>query len=82
MPLRDAIPMDVPPAPPPEVVQRMVNLWAAVLLQAVQDARAEVKQGIDGPAKAWITSKRTGPGSMLWVCDILGLDPEVIDVQL
>ena len=52
------------------------RLWAAVLEQAVED----VKRGRDNSdtALSWFQSDSENVGSFLWVCGILGIDPESI----
>jgi len=52
------------------------TLWSSVLMQAIQD--------LSGPdfvaksARAWLTSRSTSPGSLIWICDQLGLDPDAV----
>ena len=60
------------------------RLWAAVLDQAIKDSQAD-KPGhnshesiIAEGARAWFSSKSQEDGSFLWVCDILGIDPEAV----
>ncbi len=51
-------------------------LWANVLLQAIQDASRNESMFTRKEAVRWIwDDSRKGVGSMLWVCDILGVDP-------
>jgi hypothetical protein len=53
-----------------------LTLWGSVLTQAIQD--------LSGPnliaksARAWLTSRNTTPGSLIWICDQLGLDPAAV----
>ena len=46
------------------------RLWAAVLYQAVKDIDSNTK----GAASHWMWSRRSDPGSMRWICDMLDLD--------
>lgn len=46
------------------------RLWAAVVLQAIKDVDCNPK----GAASDWVYSKRSGIGSMRWICDMLSLD--------
>lgn len=46
------------------------RLWAAVVYQAVKDIHGSPR----GAASDWMYSKRTGIGSMRWICDMLDLD--------
>jgi hypothetical protein len=62
------------------------RLWAAVLEQAVKDARGgRTYHIITEEAQAWFHSKKEGVGSFIWVCRILDLDPsyvrEKVDLQ-
>lgn len=62
------------------------QLWLAVLQKAVEDAStplqpAENHQGdlfYQRRARLWMVTRRKGTGSLVWICDILGLDPDVI----
>jgi hypothetical protein len=45
------------------------RLWAAVMYEAVRG----VDRG-EAPAINWVYSRRTGVGSMRWICDMLDLD--------
>ena len=45
------------------------RLWAAVMYEAVRG----VDRG-EAPAVNWLYSRRTGVGSMRWICDMLDLD--------
>ena len=52
------------------------RLWAAVLEQAVKDARGgRTYHIITEEARAWFRSKNENVGSFIWVCRILDLDP-------
>jgi hypothetical protein len=54
-----------------------VNLWLEVFMSAIRDAtygqKGERVRGI-----RWLTSRRTDVGSMIWVCDMLGVDPQPV----
>jgi hypothetical protein len=55
------------------------NLWLAVLEQAVKDARgARRYHSIVKEAREWFKNEDEDPGSFLWVCRILRLDPEAV----
>ena len=53
------------------------KLWVAVLAQAVKDARSKHYTNRDS-ALSWLRSKNQGFASFLWVCSILGFDPDLI----
>ena len=46
-------------------------LWAAIVYQAVADMN---RTGYARKAKDWIYSEHQGVGSMLWICDMIDLD--------
>ena len=46
-------------------------LWAAIVYQAVADMN---RTGYARKAKDWIYSEHQGVGSMRWVCDMIDLD--------
>ena len=56
-------------------------LWAAVLLQAIKDLR---HKGFNkknclywrGKAKYWLSSRKGGEQSFVWVCNVLDIDPD------
>ena len=55
------------------------DLWQAVLEQAVKDARGTRRyHRIVKEAREWFRSEDENPGSFLWVCRILRLDPEAV----
>ena len=55
------------------------DLWLAVLEQAVKDARGTRRyHRIVKEAREWFRSEDEDPGSFLWVCRILCLDPEAV----
>lgn len=49
-------------------------LWASVMRQAILDLRAGFVEG--EKARYWFLSDATGPGSFLFICLNLNLDPE------
>jgi hypothetical protein len=51
-------------------------LWMSVLTQAMQDLSGP--DLIAKPARAWLASRNTSLGSMIWVCDQLGLDSDAV----
>lgn len=65
------------------------NLWAAVLHQGVLDCRNAVMALATGTKprapndiynahlrnRRWLYSRETYPGSLVWICRLLGLDP-------
>jgi hypothetical protein len=52
------------------------TLWSSVLTQAIEDLSGP--DLIAKPARAWLTSKNTTPGSLIWICDHLELDPAAV----
>jgi hypothetical protein len=52
------------------------TLWSSVLTQAIQDLSGP--DMVAKPARAWLTSRNTSLGSLIWVCDQLGLDPAAV----
>ena len=68
----------------PEMSPEMV-LWSRVLLQAIWDlAGIKLKvQKSEAPrlqrrTRAWFLAKKDSPGSFIWICNILGLDPDAV----
>jgi len=60
-------------------IEACKDLWLAVLEQAMKDARGtRTYHTIVKEAREWFKSEDEGPGSFLWVCRILCLDPEAI----
>lgn len=52
-------------------LQPEMYLWAAVVQQAVEDlTRAQYRD----EARRWFLSNEDGPGSLLWICEQLGLN--------
>ncbi len=60
------------------------KLWAAVLEQAIKDARDETSKTLrveraDGQtAQHWFHSENDGIGSFLWICEMLDLEPRFV----
>jgi hypothetical protein len=52
------------------------NLWMSVLTLAMQDLSGP--DHLAKPARAWFSSKNTTCGSLIWICDQLGLDPNAV----
>ena len=52
------------------------TLWMSVLSLAMQDLSGP--DHLAKPARAWFSSKNTALGSLIWVCDQLGLDPNAV----
>ena len=53
------------------------RLWLAVLMQAINDlAHTDERQRLRRHfTRLWFTSDNHNPGSFLWICDHLDLDP-------
>ena len=51
-------------------------LWMSVLTQALQDLSGP--DPLAKPARAWLSSRNTSLGSMIWICDQLGLDSDAV----
>jgi hypothetical protein len=77
-------PVSLEPSPykdPPEI-----ELWRAVLLQAVVECRGgesvpgtqQDKRYAQQRAQAWIFSTRKDPGSFYWCCEVLAVDPRAV----
>lgn len=87
---------DFEPAAASDAVRGELELWGAVLLQAIEDFHRKgsgYEIAVNGirlrgwyydreirrdkrMAEAWFKSKSVDPGSYLWICDLLGLEPE------
>ena len=52
------------------------TLWASVLTLAMQDLSGP--DHLAKPARAWFSSRNTSLGSLIWICDQLGLDPNAV----
>jgi hypothetical protein len=60
-------------------------LWSRVLLQAIWDLagiRANVPKReiprLQRRTRAWFLSREGSPGSFIWICDILALEPDAV----
>jgi hypothetical protein len=51
-------------------------LWISVLTQALQDLSGP--DLLAKPARAWLASRSTSLGSLIWICDQLGLDSDAV----
>lgn len=52
------------------------TLWTSVLSLAMQDLSGP--DHLSKPARAWLVSRNTALGSLIWICDQLGLDPDAV----
>jgi hypothetical protein len=52
------------------------SLWMSVLTLAMQDLAGA--DHLAKPARAWLVSRNTSLGSLIWICDQLGLDPDAV----
>ena len=57
------------------------RLWTAVLEQAIKDARSNYHRNKE-KALSWFSSENQGTGSFLWLCSMLGLNPNLIRTNL
>jgi hypothetical protein len=53
------------------------DLWLAVINQALYDLTA-TKTPLIKSARAWFLLSNRDPGSFIWVCDYLGLEPTAV----
>ena len=53
------------------------NLWAAVLKQAIKDAKKSLNNSLTSPA-LWFSSNSQEIGSFLWICGVLNVDPKSV----
>jgi hypothetical protein len=53
------------------------DLWLAVITLALADLTA-TKPLLEKNARAWFLSSNRNPGSFIWVCDHLGLEPTAV----
>jgi len=51
-------------------------LWISVLTQALHDLSGP--DLLAKPARAWLSSSNTSLGSLIWICDQLGLDADAV----
>jgi hypothetical protein len=79
-----------------DVTEPEMNLWIAVLNQAVKDAKALVQKVENNPylwsnplfrsevihLKRYFRSKSMEPGSFTFICDLLDMDPEQAAKQI
>jgi hypothetical protein len=55
------------------------DLWAAVLTQAIQDLMdSRTDTELLNSTRLWFVSDDYEPGSFLWICDSLELEPTLI----
>jgi hypothetical protein len=52
------------------------TLWMSVLTLAMQDLSGP--DHLAKPARAWLCSKNNSLGSLIWVCDQIGLNPDAV----
>jgi hypothetical protein len=57
--------------------QNFRNLWAAVLKQAIKDAKQDLKNSLTSPG-LWFYSDSQAIGSFLWICGVLNIDPDSV----
>lgn len=53
------------------------NLWASVMAQALNDLR-DHSPAIQGWARAWLYDDSANARSFVWICNLLGLNPEAV----
>ena len=56
------------------------DLWVAVINLALDDLTS-TKTPLKTRARAWFLSSNRDPGSFIWVCDYLGLEPTAVRRQ-
>jgi hypothetical protein len=54
--------------------QKYRDLWAAVLKQAIKDAKQSINSSLTSPG-LWFSSNNHTVGSFLWICGVLNIDP-------
>ena len=52
------------------------RLWTAVLRQAITDAQGSYDV-YRQKARDWLLSENREPHSFLWICEVLGLEPDL-----
>lgn len=52
------------------------TLWMSVLTLAMQDLSGP--DHLAKPARAWLCSKNNSLGSLIWICDQIGLNPDAV----
>ena len=53
------------------------NLWLTFITLAIADLTA-TKEPLKRSARAWFLSSNRDPGSFIWICDRLGLEPTAV----
>jgi hypothetical protein len=53
------------------------RLWSAVLEQAISDVQGDSNSDRE-EARKWLLSENYGTASFLWICDVLGLEPNFL----
>ena len=80
----------------PDATEPEMTLWIAVLNQAVKDAKALVQKLENDPdlwsnplfrsevihLKRYFRSQSIEPGSFMFICDLMGIDPEKAAKQI
>jgi hypothetical protein len=56
------------------------TLWMSVLTLAMQDLSGP--DHLAKPARAWLCSKDNALGSLIWICDQVGLNPDAVRQKL
>ena len=56
------------------------TLWMSVLTLAMQDLSGP--DHLAKPARAWICSRNNALGSLIWICDQVGLNPDAVRQKL
>lgn len=70
------------------IVNAQRQLWAAVLLQAIEDlaaghqAPAGERRNLAILARQWVDSAEVGTGSFVFVCGVLDLDPGLMRTRI
>ncbi len=59
--------------PKTETIIPYLRLWASSMLLAVDDCWSKIAIDRD-PAREWVRSDNTRPGSFVWVCHVFDLD--------
>lgn len=77
-------PVVIAAAPAPPLPVGVFRLWAAVLERGLTDWRES--RTIESAAArlrvaelaTWLGTARHAPGTFLWICDVLGLEPDAV----
>ena len=56
------------------------TLWMSVLTLAMQDLSGP--DHLAKPARAWVCSRNNSLGSLIWICDQVGLNPDAVRQKL